>query len=387
MAYLDRIAGTRASRAAIESMMKLLELSAVNPQNPTKLGSIAKNALEKAREQVAELIGANAREITFVSNGTESVNLAIQGLVKSASRSKPGKKIVISSIEHQSVINTAKALEKIGFETKIISVDQYGKVDFNEYIAALDENTLLVSIQLANPEIGTTQDIKTLAAEAHTRGILFHTDAVDAVGWMHVNVRDLGVDALSLSGTQFHGPTGAAALFVRKGVSLVPIMFGGLQEKYRRPGLENIPAIAGFGVAAEEASKSIDERMARSKLLADILRKGLSKIESVTLTGHSDQRIPGHVSALIHFIEGEALLLMMDMKDIQAASGSSCTAKDLKISPVLMALGTDHTSAQGSVVFSTTADTTEDDIRYVLDNLTEIIDKLRSMSPLWTKKN
>ncbi|MCD4654981.1 cysteine desulfurase [bacterium] len=386
MAYLDRISGTGTSKSAMAGMIKYMNYSALNPQSPGKFGTRARQALDTARLKVAELIGADIREITFVSNGTESVNLAIQGLVQSAAKSKEGRKIIISSIEHTSVMNTVKALEKKGFQTEIIPVDKFGRVDFTKYVSALDENTLLVSIQLANPEIGTIQDIASLAAAAREKNILFHTDAVDAVGWIPVNVPDLGVDALSFSGTQFQGPPGAAALFVRKGVSLVPMMFGGLQEKHRRPGLENIPAIAGFGIAAEETMKSLAENVAEGQRLASTLRKGLEKIENITLTGHPEYRIPGHVSVLIHYVEGEALLLMLDMKDIQAASGSSCTAKDLKISPVLMALGTDHTSAQGSLVFSTTTETSDTDIQLVLETLPVIVKRLRSMSPLWNKK-
>nr|HPQ41576.1 aminotransferase class V-fold PLP-dependent enzyme [bacterium] len=193
------------------------------------------------------------------------------------------------------------------------------------------------------------------------------------------------VDALSFSGTQFHGPPGGAALFVRKGVSIVPVFAGGLQERHRRPGLENIPAIAGFGAAAAAAKERMDERVTRARHLAARLRAGLERLEAVTLTGHPEFRVPGHVSVLIHYVEGEALLLMLDMKDIQGASGSSCTAKDLKISPVLMALNIDHASAQGSLVFSTTDETTENDIDRILSELPEIMGRLRAMSPLWKK--
>lgn len=386
MAYLDRITGTKPLPEVLKVMTEILALPGTNPQSPSKLGSQARKVLDDAREEVAALIGADHREITFVATGTESINLALQGLVRSASRAKSGKKIIVSAVEHVSVMNTVKALEKNGYELVVIPVDKQGIVDFDAYEAEVNSDTILVSIQLANPEIGTIQDVRRLASLARERGALFHTDAVDAVGWIPVDVNDLGIDAMSFSGTQFHGPSGAAVLYVRKGVSLLPVMFGGLQERYRRPGLENIPAIAGLGVAARFAKKKLKERQESAMKYAKALRQGIESIPEVELTGDPQCRLPGHVSMMVKFVEGEALLLMLDMKDVQATSGSSCTAKDLKISPVLMALGTDHTSAQGSLVFSTTADTTPADIDHTLEVLPVIIQKLRAMSPIWQSR-
>lgn len=386
MAYLDRITGTRPSPGAMDAMTECLNMPGANPQSPSRLGTKARQILDRAREQVSDLVHADSREIIFVSNGTESVNLAIRGLAQSAARSRSGRKIVISAIEHVSVMNTVKSLEKNGFQCVVVPVEGTGRLDMTAFQKVLDDDVLLVSVQLANPEIGTVQDLKKIADIAHAKDITVHSDAVDAVGWMPVDVHQLGLDAMSFSGTQFHGPPGGAALFVRKGVPIMPVFSGGLQERHRRPGLENIPAIAGFGVAAAEAKAKLTERIRRADSLAATLRDGLQAMEAVTLTGHPEHRISGHVSTLIHYVEGEALLLMLDMKQIQAASGSSCTAKDLKISPVLTALNIDHASAQGSLVFSTTDDTTDADIDRILKELPAIVSRLRSMSPLWKKQ-
>jgi cysteine desulfurase len=383
MAYLDRISGTPVLPEAMQSMQELLTREGLNPQSPYRSGSHTKQVLENSRLQTAGLIAADPAEIIFVSNGTESVNLGIFGLARSAARSNPKRKILISAIEHLSVMNTVRALEKEGYDIIVIPVGTDGKVVKKAYMDALDNDVLLVSIQMANPEIGTIQDIQFLAGKAREKNILFHSDAVDAVGWMPVDVKQLQIDALSFSGTQFGGPPGGAALYLRKGVSLMPLLYGGLQEKHRRPGLENIPAIAGFGVAADYAAKTLADRMKRARQFQDKLRKHLSAIDAVYLTGHSEDRIPGHVSLLVRYVEGEALLLMLDMKNIQASSGSSCTAKDLKISPVLTVLGIEHADAQGSLVFSTCHNTTDEEIESVIRELPDIVDRLRKMSPLW----
>lgn len=383
MAYLDRISGEPVLPEAVESMQKLLIRPGLNPQSPYNTGSHTKQILENSRLKVAQLIAANPAEIIFVSNGTESVNLGIFGLVRSAARSNQKRKILISAVEHVSVVNAVRVLEKEGYEILVLPVGSDGKVDRQAYLEALEKDVILVSIQMANPEIGTIQDIRFFAEKAHEKNILFHSDAVDAVGWIPVDVTQLKADALSFSGTQFGGPPGAAALFLRKGVSLMPLLYGGLQEKHRRPGLENVPAIAGFGVAAEYAAKTLHERMNSARKFQETLRENLSRIDAVQFTGHFEDRIPGHVSLLVRYVEGEALLLMLDMKNIQASSGSSCTAKDLKISPVLTVLGIEHADAQGSLVFSTCHDTTEAAINSVVRELPDIVSRLRKMSPLW----
>lgn len=386
MAYLDRISFTPVLEEAVREMAGLITRTGLNPSSPTRMGSQSKKALETARESTASLIAADPRDLVFVSTGTESVNLAIRGLVRSAIRSRKQRKILISAIEHVSVVNTARALEKEGFEVQIVPVDTQGKISMNKFREALESDVLLASIQMANPEVGTIQDIETLATLARSRDVLFHTDAVDAAGWIPIDVNKLNVDALSFSGTQFGGPPGAAVLYVKKGVSIVPMLFGGIQERHRRPGLENIPAIAGLGIASDYARTTMTERATRVNLLANRLRTALLGIDDVLLTGHTTDRIPGHVSALIRCVEGEALLLMLDMKNVQAASGSSCTAKDLKISPILTALGIEHADAQGSLVFSLCDNTNDDDIEQVANVLPPIVSRLREMSPLWRRR-
>ncbi len=386
MSYFDRISSAPVLPEVQNLMNDLLKLDGLNPHSPSRAGSRAKEYLETAREQIAGLISASPGEIIMVSTGTESVNLGLTGLAKSAVRSKPGRKIIVSAIEHISVIKTARALEKDGFSVITIPVDDKGRCDKKAYMEALDKDVLLVSIQLANPEIGTVQDLQFFANAAHENNTIFHTDAIAAAGWIHVDVNKLGVDALSLSGTQFGGPPGAAGLFVRKGVSLMPLFYGGIQERHRRPGMENIPAIAGFGLAAEHAAKTIEKRSERAFRQAEVLRGKLSQIAEVHFTGDAINRIPGHVSIIIRYVEGEALLLMLDMKNIQAASGSSCTAKDLKISPVLTAIGSQHADAQGSLVFSTSEHTNMKDIDHIAEELPQIVARLREMSPLWKQQ-
>ncbi len=386
MPYLDRISATTPAPCVLDRMMELMRLPLGNALSPYRLGSRSKSIIEDARQKVATLIGAQPKEITFTATGTEANNLAILGLAAGLSTGKNGSKIVISAIEHVSVMNVVRHLEKVGYQVELIPVDHLGRVNQDRFESALDDRTIFASIQLANPEIGTIQHLEPMVSAAHARGIPFHTDAIDAVGWIPVDVEKLGVDALSLSGSAFHGPLGAAALYVRQGTRLMPIMHGGIQERRRRPGVENIPAIAGLGIAAELAMQELPERMTSGTALADRLRQGLLAIEAVSATGDLTYRVPGHVSVIVHDVEGEALLLLLDMNGIQAASGSSCTAKDLKISPVLSALGYDHSSAQGSIVFSFVRDTTGPDIESVLDVMPKVIDRLREMSPLWSQR-
>jgi cysteine desulfurase len=386
MAYFDRISCAPVLNEARHLMNDLLSMEGLNPQSPTRTGSRAMQILQKAREQVASLITASPGEIIMVSNGTESVNLGLAGLARSAARSRPERKVIVSAIEHTSVMKTARSLEKEGFTVVVVPVDSKGKCDRAAYLSALQEDALVASIQYANPETGTLQDLEFFVNAAHQNNTLFHTDAIAAAGWIPIDVSVLRVDALSLSGTQFGGPPGAAALFIRKGVSLMPVFHGGLQEKHRRAGLENIPAVAGFGVAAEHAVTTMESRAEAALEYAKTLRKNLSQIDDIQFTGDLDSRVPGHVSLLVRYVEGEALLLMLDMKDIQAASGSSCTAKDLKISPVLTALGIEHAEAQGSLVFSTCEQTTMKDVNLVSNELPKIVSRLREMSPLWNQR-
>ncbi len=381
LSYWDRISCTQVAPEAVVKMTEILESPMGNAQSPYRLGSQAMRMIEESRDKVAHLTGAESREITFTASGTEANNLAITGIALGLSR----KKILLSAIEHVSVMNTATALKKMGFEVEIIPVDSMGHVQQDVYLSMLDETVGLVSIQTANPEIGTIQRLEPLISAAKERGAIFHTDAVAAVGWIPVNVKESGVDSLTFSGAQFHGPPGAAAMYLRKGVKWRPVLHGGSQEHRRRPGLENVPAIVGFGIACELAEADMAERSGSAYILAEKLRTGLSSIPELDFTGDPEHRIPGHVSVIVRYVEGEALLLLLDMHGISAASGSSCTAKDLKISPVLMALGLDHTHAQGSVVFSSDRNTTLRNVEAITGAMPEIVNKLRSMSPLWAQ--
>jgi cysteine desulfurase len=266
-----------------------------------------------------------------------------------------------------------------------IPVDSQGRINREAYFSRLDNHVALVAVQVANPEVGTIQPVEELTGAARDSGALFHADAIAAAGWIPLDTGKLDVDTLSLSAATFHGLPGAAALYIRSGAIVPGIMFGGVQERTKRPGTENIPAIAAMGVAADLAVRELPQRTDLGRKLASRLREGLSPIKALEFTGDPDNRAPGHVSMIVKYVEGEALLLMLDMKGVSAASGSSCTSKDLKISPVLMAMGLDHTSAQGSIVLSSSRDTTMDDAETVIRVLPEIVDKLRAMSPIWNQ--
>ncbi len=386
MSYWDRISVTPPAPEVLKTLMDLLSQPLGNAQSPYRLGSRSMTIVAEAREKVASLIHCDAREIIFTATGTEANNLVLQGMAISASKKKPGRRILVSAIEHLSVIHGVKKLEDRGFIVELLPVDSQGRVDGDAYRNALGDDVILVSIQLASPEVGTIQDLASLVPAAREKGILFHTDAVDALGWIPVDVKALDVDALTFSGTVFHGPPGAAGFYIRKGVRMASPLGGGNQERGIRPGLENVAAIGALGTAAELAVGELQVRYDHARAMEKRLRAGLSGMESVEFTGDPVNRLPGHVSMIVDYIEGEALLLMLDMNGINAASGSSCTAKDLKISPVIMAMGYAHARAQGSLVFSSVRDTSETDVDHVVEHLPKIVSRLREMSPLWNKK-
>jgi len=356
-----------------------------NPQSIHSWGDAAREAMEKAREQVAGLIGSdNSEEIIFTSNGSEANNLAIKGLAQ-ANASK-GKHILVSAIEHFSVLNAARTMGKAGFEVGVVPVDKDGLIDPAEVAKLMRKDTILVSIMHANGEVGTVQNISGIARKVKEAGALFHTDAVASAGTISVNIKELGVDALSLAGNQFYGPKGSGALWVRKGLRLIPLMDGGVQEGGRRPGTEDIAAIVGLGKAAELASHSMKERTEKLSHLRDKLIQGvLDKVDHVVLTGHPSQRLPHHASFCVEFIEGESMLMMLNFQGIAVSSGSACTSKALKASHVLLAMGISHELAQGSLLCTLGLDTTTEDIDYVVEKLPPIVDKLRQMSPLYAK--
>ncbi|MFC2020987.1 cysteine desulfurase family protein [Chloroflexota bacterium] len=382
--YLDNAATTPLLPEVREAMLPYLGEAFGNPSCIHEWGDAAREALETSREQVANLIGANAEEIIFTGSGTESNNFAIKGLA--LAQQKKGKHIVISAIEHFSVLHSAMTLEKWGFELSLVPVDKYGVVNPEDVQKAMRDDTILVSVMHANGEVGTIQPIKEIAKLTRGKGVVFHTDAVSTAGTIPVNVKDLGVDALSLAGNQFYGPKGVGALWVRKGVRIMPLLDGGIQEGGRRAGTENISAIAGLGKAAELATASIEARVEHLTRLRDRLLKELPlKVDHVVVTGHPQLRLPGNTSFCVEFIEGEAMLMLLNAQGVAVTSGSACTSRALKASHVLIAMGLSHAIAQGSLLLSFGLDNTDKDVDYILEVLPPVVDKLRQMSPLYDK--
>jgi cysteine desulfurase len=382
--YLDRIAATPVHPDVLDALLPFFGHSYGNAQSLHSDGQMAQEAVAEARDSVARLINAKADEIYFVSCGSEANNLAVKGMALAA---KPkGGHIVLSAIEHTSVLNAAKSLEKPGFTVTLVPVDSEARVDPAAVAAALQPETALVSVQMANSEVGTIQALDEIARLCRPRGVLLHTDAVAAAGCVPIDVRALGIDALSLAGDQLGAPKGSGALFVRKGVKLQPQIDGGIQENGKRGGTENVPAIVGLGQAAERTREGMDARRAALTTLRDRLIEGLpARMPHVSLTGARERRLPYHASFAVRFVEGEAMLLSLDMKGIAASSGSACTSKSLKASHVQLAMGMDHAAANGSIVFSLLDDATAADIDYLLDVFPPIIDRLRKMSPLYTE--
>jgi cysteine desulfurase len=382
--YLDNAASTPLLPEVREAMMPYLSDVFGNPSSLHDWGDGAREAMDEARAQVAALIGANPEEIIFTSGGTESNNFAVKGLA--LARQDKGKHVVVSAIEHFSVLHSARTLEKWGFEVTEVPVDKYGVVNPEAVRKAVRKDTVLVSIMHANGEIGTIEPIKEIASITKELKIPFHTDAVASAGTIPVNVEELGVDALSLAGNSFYGPKGTGALWVKKGVRIMPLLDGGIQEGGRRGGTENVPAIVGLGKAAELANANIETRIKQWIPLRDKLLKELpEKIGHVVVTGHPENRLPGHASFCVEFIEGEAMLMLLNSKGIAVSSGSACTSRALKASHVLIALGLSHEIAQGSVLFTLGLDNTVDDINYVLETMPPVVERLRQMSPLYAK--
>jgi cysteine desulfurase len=383
--YLDHISAAPLAAGVFEAMRPFLEESFGNPQSLHTDGQVAAEAVDTARDRVAVLIGAAPGEIIFTASGTEANNLAVKGLAL-AHKAK-GNHVVVSSIEHASVLNAAKSLEKSGFMTTIVPVDGFGRVDPDAVADAVRKETVLVSVMTANSEVGTIEPIADIvqAVRSKTSGVLVHSDAVAAVGNIPVDVQAFGVDALSLAGNSFGGPKGSAALFLKKGTKLTPQIEGGIQEGGRRGGTEDVAAIVGLGEAARRAAAGMSERVARMTLLRNRLIAELPRaVPHVRLTGSPEHRLPYQASYCVEFVEGEAMLLSLDFKGVAASSFSACTSKSLKVSHVLLAMGLDQTIAQGSLIFSLIDATTAADIDYLLDVFPPIIDRLRKMSPLYT---
>jgi cysteine desulfurase len=382
--YVDNAAATPLLPEVREAMMPYLGDIFGNPSSLHDWGDGAREAVGSAREQVAALIGANADEIIFTGSGTESNNFAVKGLA--LAQQTKGKHVVVSAIEHFSVLHSARTLEKLGFEVSEVPVDKYGMVDPDDVARQIRKDTILVSIMHANGEVGTVEPIGEIAKITRERKIPFHTDAVATVGTIPINVAELGVDALSLAGNQFYGPKGVGALWLKKGVRIMPLLDGGIQEEGRRAGTENVPAIAGLGKAAELAKTHMADRMTRLAPLRDHLLKELPKrVEHVVVTGHPQHRLPGHCSFCVEFIEGESMLMLLNSRGIAVSSGSACTSRALKASHVLIAMGLSHEIAQGSILFTLGIDNTKEDVDYVLETMPPIVDRLRQMSPLYAK--
>ncbi len=381
--YLDNAATTPIHPEVREVMLPYLGEAFGNPSCIHSWGDTAREAMEAARAQVAQLIGATAEEIIFTGSGTESNNFAVKGLA--LAQQNKGKHVVVSAIEHFSVLHSAKTLEKWGFELSLVPVDKYGVVDPADVRRSLRKDTVLVSIMHANGEVGTIQPIREIAQITRESNVVFHTDAIATAGTIPVDVKELGVDALSLAGNQFYGPKGVGALWVRKGVRITPLLDGGVQEGGRRAGTEDVPAIAGLGKAAELAEANMPARIEylthlRNRLLTELP----ARIDHVVVTGHPQQRLPGHASFCVEFIEGESMLMLLNSQGVAVTSGSACTSRALKASHVLIAMGLSHAVAQGSLLFSLGIDNTAEDIDYVLEVLPPIVDRLRQMSPLYS---
>jgi cysteine desulfurase len=382
--YMDNAAATPLLPEVREAMMPYLGDIFGNPSSLHDWGDGAREAIGSAREQVAALIGANADEIVFTGSGTESNNFAIKGLA--LAQQNKGKHVVVSAIEHFSVLHSARTLGKLGFEVSEVRVDKHGVVDPHDVLKQIRKDTILVSVMHANGEVGTIEPIQEIAGITRERNIPFHTDAVATAGTIPVDVTEMGVDALSLAGNQFYGPKGIGALWIKKGVRIMPLLDGGIQEEGRRAGTENVPAIAGLGKAAELAKTHMTDRTKRLTPLRDHLLKQLQKrIERVVVTGHPQHRLPGHASFCVEFIEGESMLMLLNSKGIAVSSGSACTSRALKASHVLIAMGLSHEIAQGSILFTLGIDNTKEDVDYVLETMPPIVDRLRQMSPLYAK--
>lgn len=380
--YFDYAATTPMDKDVLAVMISQMEENFGNPSSVYSYGREARKAIDEAREKVAKAIGADSKEIFFTSGGTESDNWAILGAA--AARKKQGNHIITTSIEHHAVLHTCKYLEKNGFEVTYLPVDEYGLVDPKDVEGSIKDSTILISVMFANNEIGTIQPIAEIGKIARDRGILFHTDAVQALGSIPINVEALNVDLLSVSGHKIYGPKGIGALYVRKGVKIDNLIHGGGQERKKRAGTENTPAIVGFGKACELSQENLAAESVRAAELRDYMIQGiLDRIPQVRLNGHPTKRLPGNVNVSIQYIEGESILLSLDLIGIAASSGSACTSGALDPSHVLLAIGLSHEIAHGSLRFSIGKYTTKEEVDYVLEKLPGIIQRLRDMSPLY----
>ena len=380
--YADNAATTKMSRTAIDAMIPFMEEHFGNPSSLYSIGQKAREALEQCRNEVAEVIGANPREIYFTSGGSEADNQAL--LTAAEIGKKQGKRHIISTaFEHHAILHSLARLEKQGCEVTLLDVHEDGLVRPEELEAAIREDTCLVTVMFANNEIGTIQPIKEIGAICKKHGVLFHTDAVQAVGHVHIDVDELNVDMLSSSAHKFHGPKGTGFLYVRKGIPVTNLIEGGSQERGKRAGTENVAGIVAMTAALKEAAARIDENAAHISAMRDRLIAGLSQIPHSALNGDAKRRLPGNVNFCFEGIEGESLLLLLDDKGISASSGSACTSGSLDPSHVLLAIGRVHDVAHGSLRLTLGEDITEEQVDYMIKSVGEVVEYLRSFSPVW----
>jgi len=377
--YMDNAATTATRPEVLEAMMPYFTQFYGNPSSIHAFGREARRAMENARKQVAAAIGCEPREVFFTGGGSESDNWAI----RCALQSRKGKHIITSAIEHHAVLHTCEYMEKQGYEVTYLPVDEYGIVSLEDVRKAIRPDTALITIMAANNEIGTIQPIAEIGKLAREAGVLFHTDAVQAIGAVPVDVKEWNVDMLSLSGHKFHAPKGVGALYIRKGIRISNLIYGGAQERGLRAGTENLPGIVALGKAIELAVAELPEYSERLTRLRDKLIDGiLEAIPDVQLNGHRTKRLPGNVNVSVRYVEGEALLMRLDLAGIAASSGSACTTGSLDPSHVLLAIGLPHEIAHGSLRLSLGSDTSEEDVDYVIETLPNIVNTLRAMSPL-----
>lgn len=382
--YFDNAATAKLDDEVLKEMLPYLKDNYGNPSSIYKLGREARKAIEDSREKIAKVLNCKANEIYFTAGGSESDNTAIKGIAKA--NKKRGNHIITSKIEHPAVLETCKQLEKEGFEITYISVDEKGIVDLEELKKSIKPTTILITIMFANNEIGTIQPIEEIGKIAKGNNIYFHTDSVQAVGSIKIDVQKLNIDSLSLSGHKFYGPKGVGALYVKTGVPFEKFISGGHQERNKRAGTENVTGIVGIGKAIELAYENLDEYNKKIKELRDYYVKQVEeKIPYIKINGDMEKRLPGNSNISFRFIEGEGLLLNLDLKGICASSGSACTSGSLDPSHVLLAIGLPHEIAHGSLRVSIGKYNTKEEIDYLIENLMEIVTRLREMSPLWEK--
>ena len=380
--YLDNAATTKTSKEVVDAMLPYFTEDYGNPSSIYEIGQRSKEAITKAREQIAQVIGAKTEEIYFTAGGSESDNWALKAAFEAYSGK--GNHIITTKIEHHAILHTCEYLEKQGARITYLDVDENGLVDLEELQKAICPETILISVMFANNEIGTIEPVKEIGMIAKEHGVLFHTDAVQAFGQVPIDVNEMNIDMLSSSAHKINGPKGIGFLYIRKGVKIRSFVHGGAQERKRRAGTENVPGIVGYGVAAKRAAESMEERTKKERELRDyLIERVLKEVPYVKLNGDPVKRLPNNMNFSFRFIEGESLLIMLDMKGIAGSSGSACTSGSLDPSHVLLAIGLPHEIAHGSLRLTLGADITKEDLDYTLEQIKEIVGRLRELSPLY----